>query len=731
MAFDRFLIADIKSGLQTDIKPFLIPDDAFENLENAYCWRGRVRKRVGSVPINFDSYGTALSAYMSRLSYQCPTMTDGAGNVTTTFPTNAVAVGQQLIAIDITNPGAGYEIFTITALGNPGTLSHTGNSTASTIVTTTNPGTITIAGTIPNALLFYYPGLPVMGFVTFEQGLGQSNPLIAFDTKFSYEWNFATLTWDQYGTYTWNGSDSNFFSTTIYLGSLGVPILFATNTLQITYIAAGAPNWTLFQPITATAANNSVSTCKYVFAFKNRLLLLNTTELVNNVSTVFKNRIRFSAAGISPLDANAFNFNVYGNAGYVTLDTSEEINNAGFLNDRFLVTTANNYYEIVWTGNEAEPFRVQRINSELGNASPFSLVQFDKVILNIGPRGIQACSANGVQRIDDKIPEDIFISELNGGDLSRIYGARDYASELVFWTFPEQGANVGMISSYPTRILVYNYKTGSWAFFDDKISCFGYYTGAITSNANLPNPPEERVIYGTLQGFVNMFDRDAYSNAYSIQISNVTYVGNMATITVPTFSNILNGDYIYIQDVYDATLGNTINSTIYQVSNVTGNTFTITQAAGATPFAGAYTGGGLISLISQIDILTKQYNLYQKQARNIYLERVDFLVDKTFSGQITIDQYISTTQLSLLEASAATGTQICNGILETSPYPDVPLEAYQAQLWHPIYMQSEGQYVQLHIYLTPAQMLDLSVFEQDFQMHAMMLYAMPTTQGFR
>ena len=50
MAMDRFFIApfDKDSGLQTNYKPFLIPDEAFAQLTNAYVFRGRVRKRFGS-----------------------------------------------------------------------------------------------------------------------------------------------------------------------------------------------------------------------------------------------------------------------------------------------------------------------------------------------------------------------------------------------------------------------------------------------------------------------------------------------------------------------------------------------------------------------------------------------------------------------------------------------------------------------------------------------------------
>ena len=50
MATDRFLIAPIdeNSGLQKNVLPWLIPDNAFSEFNNAYVFRGRVRKRFGS-----------------------------------------------------------------------------------------------------------------------------------------------------------------------------------------------------------------------------------------------------------------------------------------------------------------------------------------------------------------------------------------------------------------------------------------------------------------------------------------------------------------------------------------------------------------------------------------------------------------------------------------------------------------------------------------------------------
>ena len=52
MPLDRFMITPINGGLQTDLKPWLVPDDAFSQLNNAYIFRGRVCKRFGSRYMN-------------------------------------------------------------------------------------------------------------------------------------------------------------------------------------------------------------------------------------------------------------------------------------------------------------------------------------------------------------------------------------------------------------------------------------------------------------------------------------------------------------------------------------------------------------------------------------------------------------------------------------------------------------------------------------------------------
>ncbi len=81
----------------------------------------------------------------------------------------------------------------------------------------------------------------------------------------------------------------------------------------------------------------------------------------------------------------------------------------------------------------------------------------------------------------------------------------------------------------------------------------------------------------------------------------------------------------------------------------------------------------------------------------------------------------------MLPEAAATGTLVCNGVLETFPYALNPIEQQQERLWHYVYLQAEGEYLQYLLYFTDDQMLDpLVSMHSDFQLNAITFYAQKT-----
>jgi hypothetical protein len=758
MATDRFLIAPLNSGMQTDLRPWLVPDDAFETLNNAYVFRGRLRKRFGSQWMG----STQLS---SRLRIQLET-TDMSGNVSTFIPrTGNVpyvqgAIGQMF--------SIGTELFTVNDLGTPVALLHTGSSTLAKFDTSTGnatSGQLIINGAAALTPVFFYPALPVMGLTQYEDAPVNSYVSYAFDTRFAY--SFAGGFWQQSqtgGDPVFHGDNTNFFWATNWRGNPNEVYLFVSNFQVTNYndaiAATDDPIWTFnttagwapFEP-TFLTAGNFVKTARIILPFKRRLVLLSTVEVSADGTTnsTFYQRCRFSQVG-SPFGANAWlEQSQVGSAGagFIDAATEEEIVSAEYIKDRLIVYFEQSTWELAYTGNENEPFNWQKINTELGCEATFSIVPFDKIVLGIGDTGIHACSGANVERIDNKIPDQIFDFGANPSQVARIAGIRDYYTETVYWTFPS--ANEVPSETYPNRILIYNYKNGSWAFNDDCVTTWGYFdqeTGVTWASSTDTWEEAEftwesgeidtnfrQVIAGNQEGFVFIVDPDEGRNAAVMQITQIAQFTDYAQLTIIDHT-LRVGDFVTVESAQGVTL---TNGPIYKVISVllgsndvlVGTFDLITGNPIPLIVTGTYTGGGVSARVSNINFLSKQWNPYVKDGYNLYLAKIDFGVKKTSSGAITIDYYPSATELSMIDQGGPTGTNCLTGnnVLETFPYnPAIyPLEQSQERLWHPIYFQSDGECIQLSVYMSDMQMLNPSIAWSDFQLEGLILHTMKTS----
>lgn len=720
--YERFLIGQMSSGLQRNVKPYLIADDAFETLKNAYVFRGRVRKRFGArllkpvtkSPIGYESLD-------SRLRINVGT-TNAGGDLVAVVPGARWPVGASFSVTD----GTSIEIFTITALGAPAVMLASGASTVHTINTGT--GALVINGSVANAAVYFYPSEPVMGFATFEQSSVNDELTFAFDRQFAYE--YTSTAWTRLGTAVWTGSDSQFFWAEMHRGATSdINILFVSNFVP----ADGIKYWTGAAWGTLVPAFNSggdtIKSARIIISFKNRLVLLNTIETAGNVN--HQNRCRFSQNG-SPLAADAWREDIPGKGGFIDLPTQETIITAQHLRDRVIVFCERSTWELVYTGNQILPFVWQQINTELGAESTFSQVPFDQAVLGVGNVGIHACTGSSVERIDDLIPDEVFqIHNLDNG-VDRVAGIRDYYSQHVFWTFPSLDRSPN--NPFPDQVLAFNYATKSWAFFDDSITAFGYMQEgntlttwadiseiwselSITWGGEQNNPATRSTIAGNQQGYTFIVDIDKTTNSESLQITNITAGPNFTIIN----HNLKANDFVLVQNCIGSTEFN--DQIVEVVAVVDKDTITVSPITFS-----AYRGGGTVTRISRIDILTKQYNFYADQAKNMYIAKVDCLVDKTTFGQVTYDYGISSSSYLLADDAVTTGASYGTPILETSPYIEVPFEAQQDRVWHPIYLQAEGECVQLRFYLSDTQMINKDIVEADFQLNALCFYVQPVSR---
>jgi hypothetical protein len=720
----RFLIAPYGTGLQNDVKPWLIPEDAFSDLQNLYVWRSRVLKRLGSALLFGNMPSTQNPQLISRLRVFLGN-TDGSGNLSGTVPGTAFKVGQLF--------SVGNDLFTVFQTGTPAAMLHTGLATGTF---NTSNGAFVITGATPATPVYFYTAQPVMGFAVLETNSVNFERYLAFDQQFSYEFISGTG-WTRLtsGAATWTGSNSDFFYSSMYRSVASNDLaLFTTNDTiadGIRYFLASTNTWTQLTQSYSASANTGIITARIVIQFKGRLLLFNTWEQPGVAAPAqYQNRVRYSQIGNpTAVDAwyDAAN-GYYGKGGFLDAPVQEQIVSTQIFRDRMIVYFERSTWELVYTNNEIQPLRWQNINIELGSESTFSLIPFDKGIMGIGEVGVHVSNGINVSRIDDKIPDYVFaISNSNEGP-QRVQGIRDYQNELAYWTVPTvDTSNAQLI--YPNQLLVYNYKNSSWATWDDSITAFGYinFSNALswsqlttytwedwetTWNEGSNQPRMIRVVAGNQEGFTFYITRDVARCASALQITNITYTSTLITLNVISH-NITNQQWILLEYIQGSGNITNLNQGIYAVISTTADTIVIQNRNVTT---GTYSGGGTIALVPQINLTTKQYNFFLEKGINFSVSKMDFLIDRSSQGEVSVN------------IMPSTGGPIQELTLETSPYNPVyyPYEQFQDQLWHSIYPQGTGSFLQFNITWNPDQMILPDVSLEDFTLHSMLFYATPT-----
>jgi hypothetical protein len=316
MPLDHLVIANMKTGYETDRTPFIIDNDAFPVINNAYIWRGRMlRKR-----------GTAQLGRLQRNLIAVSLGNSGASPWTFNIFT--------LLSLAATQPNAavipGTVSISIATLATPftdngdGTLSNAtpGNSGVINYATGVVTLTDTVgAGHATTITFSYYPILPVLGLEDFDIGTINEPIMISFDQKYSYGFNQGTNLFYDVTFYkstgdpfTWNGPNYRQFYTTNYLGVNTIAdspdktgCLWATNGnpgfffITITNVTVAAPDTDHSVSTITTSAPHNLTNNDFVF--------------INEVQGVFATAV---GAGVPARPAGTFG-GINGASGKVTV----------------------------------------------------------------------------------------------------------------------------------------------------------------------------------------------------------------------------------------------------------------------------------------------------------------------------------------------------------------------------------------------------------------------------
>lgn len=747
-----------ETGLVQSRVEFILPDDAYPTLENAYVWRERIIRKKGAEKLGrlqrdleAEPFGTtSASVWTFNIYAQLTTPITGEPDAEIVPESVEITFATPIVFTD-----QGDGTLTSVTPGNSGTINYaTGD--ISLIHTAA-------AGVAVTITFSYYPGLPVMGICTEEREAINREKTIYFDTKYAYvQGSFA---FEEFlpGT-TWSGSDTNFFWPMNYwVGDNNLKIFWVTNFSGISgdpirYTnGAGGSNWVDFTP-QINSAGDLLQQCLAMVPFRGRMFVFNTREGGTlGTSVQFRQRIRWAAIGnpfttVSPIvtvvSTDAWRDDIIGKGGFLDIPTSEDIVSVGFVRDNLVIYCERSTWQLRYTGRSIQPVQIEKVNTELGAESTFSAIQFDTTLVGIGDKGIVSCDSFKSERIDIKIPDLIFLFNNDNDAPLRVHGIRNFTQRLAYWTYPYAPVERTDFK-FPNRRLVYNYENDSWAIFTDSFTTFGnFQSGSGRRWVDFPPPDEENqwqnsnftwfekiaytplIVAGNQKGYIMLIDNQV-TNGRSLNIQNIT--GNVTTPTVITCPNhnLETGQIITIYGILTSTSFDNLNSGHYYADVIDFETFRLFIYSEDTKQfsepqldpAGTYIGGGEIAVRDNFRVVSKKFN-FLDEGQNIQMGYIDALFNTTSEGAVSLYAYLDyndTDPVNTKPQNIVETTQQEDGFFNVEVPTTEPVPRNSSKTWQRVFCPVRGSFITLEWTLSNAQMVS-NAQESDVEIQAQVLW---------
>jgi hypothetical protein len=758
--YNPLKITGNSTGLVQNREEFLLPDDAYPVLVNAFLFRERILRKSGI-------------QILGRLQRNIGT-TDGAGNATITISPHPIQSGIASFQIGtdfFQDPGGASPVTLLTNSAGSATLNRT-------------TGVLTITGSKLATAVQYFPGLPVMGIRTRDLANSANDQTVFFDQDYAYTFNGTTQAFQEFipGT-TWNAggqsvAGTDFFWSTNYWVSDGISPFASAPGTKLFWVTNGSggeagggdppritdgATWVDFTSGTWNKIDATNFLWNYLcnLPFRGRMVTFNTYEGTTAAGAQhFSNRIRWSTIGnpfvpfaAGPPAAGSWRSDIRGQGGFLDIPISEDIVSVGFVRDNLIIYCERSTWQLRYTGRSIAPFQIERVNSENGAESTFASVQFDTSLVTIGDKGIIECDSYQAKLIDIKIPDFVWNFNSTNNGVARVQGARDFFQRIAYWTIPYVPfyGNIGATNwIFPTARLIYNYENDSWAIFNDSLTALGSFqlsTSPTWLQINeswqdyprtwLDDDAEDFVIAGgNQQGFVGILDQNSVNDPTLI-ISNMTNNGSgFAVVTSPNH-NMQTGFVIGISGIPSASPYSDLNGGVFQIAVVDLNTFTLSSFNPgsnafdinvATTMPGTYKGGGQINIRENFSILSKKFN-FLDEGQNIQMGYLDILMPFFPRGQFSLNVYLNydiQNPTNTLPNNNIDGSNplvpdtFFNTVIPTTPN-SLTTAPQGAKFWQRIFCPTRGNFLTLQYTFSNAQMASAPQ-QQQVQIDAQILW---------
>ena len=230
---NKLVISNVTSGLQTNRPDFEVNNDSFPVLTNAYAWRGRIKKKSGTVTLGrlrYDEVSQTLGntsgggGFSGNIFALITYSTIFTSTLATYFPNSSIVPSSLSIVIGAstftdTSPPTG--VLTGSA-GGTGTINYQTGDLTITGASAATPVVVTFS---------FYPALPVLGIEDFQTTIIDFPTTVFFDQELSYAFDDTTSKFHSVNYYKssgkpflWTGADYQQFWTRNYQGAM-----FTTN----------------------------------------------------------------------------------------------------------------------------------------------------------------------------------------------------------------------------------------------------------------------------------------------------------------------------------------------------------------------------------------------------------------------------------------------------------------------------------------------------------------------
>lgn len=629
MTYTPYLIANYSTGLEKRLQPWLIPDDAQEQLFDGYVYRGTMSKREG---YNYFAIGERGSTPY-RESRIISTLTGVAmvGAIDSVNVTYTLAGTAQIARGSVVVTGS----TPLQVLTDDGMGGFTGAGTGTVdYITGAISVTFTAAPTAGTVLVTYsvMPGNPVMMIANFITATNIKELIVADTTRVN-RYNSTLNILEDITTTPYTGTNFQFFTWINYASATYTPrLLFSNNKDVIQQYDGATVAAYVYSMLTSDAVPVAVTTltCSYMTEFKDRLILLRTTEN----GTIYPKRIRISGTGVNSDD---FRTSATG-AGLIDIPDGTWIRGAAFNRDDLIIFTEASTWVLKYTGNDTTPFVLDKIDESRGCDATFSAITYLNRTSAASRRALIMSDGYRVERQDMSIP-DFSFNEVDGTNFELCFAGSVDADRDHYLIYPPQG------SSRSERILCTNYDEDNYSIYRLPLSCMGNYITAFTVTWNdlliYPNWASFAAAYGDWNSFSynsgTPFSIGGGQNGEiwrlavtesednPIRIYNITVINSVTIEVTGDFNNYsLNtndaekgADFIFLTAIVGMEEVNNQQFPITAIVNR--NTFQLdvsTAVVPATSFS-PYTSGGRAQRVIPFSALFKKFNPFVEQDKKV------------------------------------------------------------------------------------------------------------------